>query len=998
MKGAWLVNVRCSCGRRAIPFRLVTCLAGLSLLQPAPVLADRRPALLTWWVESPLIKVSPGYQAPARMRHRVDIYAARNEFQPFQIVLRSDGEDSAGIDVELSDFTASGRAEISKDHATVYLERFVNVTRPSLTGGATGLWPDPLVPRVDRYFHERRNAFPFRILKGQDQPLWIEVFVPEDARPGTYSASASVLENGRLKFSVPLSLTVWAFALPSTSSLKSSFGLNGVTALKQHRGSYTSDADLYALTRTYTQAALQHRISIHGGSLTPPKYSYQDGEITIDWRRYDDEVGPSLDGTAIPAGEPLHGAKATTTELRLPGAFDSEAQQSLYLTAWMKHFRNKGWQDRLFLYLWDEPTPDLYPKLLDRARIVFGADPEIRSLVTVPFTSKLEKTVQIWVSLVNCLEKRPGFDDFCREKPSLDAYSSELEKGKSLWFYQSCASHGCTGQGGQYFAGWPSYMIDASGMSNRVMQWIAWKYGISGELYYSMNEAWAHGGDPWTDLRLYGGNGDGTLLYPGRPALIGGRTDIPIESIRLKLIREGMQDYEYLTLLADVCGKQSAADYADRIVQKPWMWETRPEILPEIRLENGKNARPGYPDADCREISGADDVMPNHGLAVRSLVESGVESGVGSGLVAPEVVESVRKHFPRSPRGRAASIKKPAPQERCEQFAALLSRVHMPDCEEGPSQADPRREGRELARSRVPPECIAAAVSRHVDTCVSLLSHQDRGIPEHTRALVRWGADYLFNLLAGYNDYVMVEREAIEQQLEETDRRFREFATELGDAYEKERRRLAQDLHDEVGHDLIVLKLYIELIARDLRTGDVGRLRRKLNESVSLIQHAIKSVRHLTFALGPAAWSKEGFVSAIRLYVRQFAARTGLKVRFSAGQLKTTLPADYENALYKVLQGSLANAAAHADAKKVNINLSSRKDSVVMTVADDGKGFDAARKMKMLPQSFGLRAMRERIELLGGTIQFSSGGTRRGATGQGTTIELRLPVRQACIS
>lgn len=377
--------------------------------------------------------------------------------------------------------------------------------------------------------------------------------------------------------------------------------------------------------------------------------------------------------------------------------------------------------------------------------------------------------------------------------------------------------------------------------------------------------------------------------------------------------------------------------------------------------------------------------MPNSGLAVRR------------SLVAPGSVKSLRDHTHRSSRARAASSRKSATTEQCEQFAEFLSRLRMPDCEDGTSQADPGREGRELARSGVPPECIAISVSRHVETCVSLLSPQDPGILEHISGLVRWGGDYLFNLLAGYNDYVMVEREAIEQQLDETDRRFREFATELGDAYEKERRRLAQDLHDEVGHDLIVLKLYIELITRDLRTGDVGRLRRKLNESVTLIQHAIKSVRHLTFALGPAAWSKEGFVSAVRLYLRQFAARTGLKVRFSAGQLKTTLPADYENALYKVLQGSLANAAAHAGARKVNINLSSRPDSVVMTVADDGKGFDAARKMKLVPQSFGLRAMRERIERLGGTIQFRSGGTQRGASVQGTTVELRLPVRQTCI-
>ncbi len=77
-----------------------------------------------------------------------------------------------------------------------------------------------------------------------------------------------------------------------------------------------------------------------------------------------------------------------------------------------------------------------------------------------------------------------------------------------------------------------------------------------GELYYSMNEAYGHSNDPWTNVRLFGGNGDGTLFYPGRPDRIGGHTDIPIESIRLKLIREGMEDYEYLALLARLDGRK----------------------------------------------------------------------------------------------------------------------------------------------------------------------------------------------------------------------------------------------------------------------------------------------------------------------------------------------------------------------------------------------------------------------------------------------------------
>ncbi len=168
----------------------------------------------------------------------------------------------------------------------------------------------------------------------------------------------------------------------------------------------------------------------------------------------------------------------------------------------------------------------------------------------------------------------------------------------SLWFYQSCASHGCNIVGGHYFTGWPSYIIDVPGASNRVMQWIAWKYRIDGELYYSVDEAYGRGKDPWDSVFLVGGNGDGTLFYPGRPDHIGGRTDIPIESIRLKLIREGMEDYEYLALLAKLGGAKSADEYADRIVKKPYRWESQPETFLKVRQDVGETldrlaARPG---------------------------------------------------------------------------------------------------------------------------------------------------------------------------------------------------------------------------------------------------------------------------------------------------------------------------------------------------------------------------------------------------------------------
>ena len=519
---------------------------------------------------------------------RADLYAGRNEFEPFQIVLRGKAKDLPGVDIEFSDLRTPGGAEISRNNVTVYLEQFLNLDRPSSLEGAAGWWPDPLLPRTDRYANERRDAFPFTVLRGRSQPLWVEIFVPAATTPGKYQGSARITLRGREQFSVPISLTVWNFVLPSTASLKSSFGLSGIAALKQHRGRYTNDKDLHSITRLYAKAALVHRLSIHVGSMVSPALAYDAGKMQLDWRLYDTEIGPFLDGAAIAEGEPLYGARATSVDLRTLAALDSEEQQVSYWTEWTKHFQQKGWLDRLFLYLWDEPATGDFPKVLQRGRVSVRADPRVRNLVTTPFSAKLEKVVQIWVPLVNCLELKPGYPDFCDATPPREVYAAEIQQGKSLWFYQSCASHGCNIVGGPYFTGWPSYMIDMPGAANRVMQWLAWKFRIEGELYYSMNEGYAGGQDPWTNVRLSGGNGDGNLFYPGRPDRIGGRTDIPIESIRLKLIREGMEDYEYLALLAKLSRSKAADEYADRIVKKPYLWESRPETFLKVRQELGE--------------------------------------------------------------------------------------------------------------------------------------------------------------------------------------------------------------------------------------------------------------------------------------------------------------------------------------------------------------------------------------------------------------------------
>src|SRR5262249_43552600 len=145
-----------------------------------------------------------------------------------------------------------------------YLERYLDFAQPSSIAGKPGEWPDALVPRVDRYFGEKRSAFPFKVASHRNQPVWIEVYVPPPTPPGKYEGVVTLLLNGAPIQTIPMALHVAKFVLPSTSSMRTSFGLNGLTAMRQHTGKpYTNDDDVIRFTSLYRKAALWHRLSVH---------------------------------------------------------------------------------------------------------------------------------------------------------------------------------------------------------------------------------------------------------------------------------------------------------------------------------------------------------------------------------------------------------------------------------------------------------------------------------------------------------------------------------------------------------------------------------------------------------------------------------------------------------------------------------------------------------------------------------------------------------------
>ncbi|MEZ3181635.1 sensor histidine kinase [Streptomyces pimonensis] len=199
-------------------------------------------------------------------------------------------------------------------------------------------------------------------------------------------------------------------------------------------------------------------------------------------------------------------------------------------------------------------------------------------------------------------------------------------------------------------------------------------------------------------------------------------------------------------------------------------------------------------------------------------------------------------------------------------------------------------------------------------------------------------------------------------------------------AQEGERRRLAQELHDEVGQSMTTVLLALKRAADEASEP----LRGELRQAQEITREGLDEVRRLVRRLRPGVLDDLGLVSAVTSLTTEFATHTGLRVlrRFAPG-----LPApdhEAELVIYRVAQESPANAARHAEARCVEVSLRGADGCVVLEVADDGRGIGAAH------EGAGLRGMRERALLIGATLDItSSGGTS--APPAGTRIRLTVP-------
>jgi signal transduction histidine kinase len=236
--------------------------------------------------------------------------------------------------------------------------------------------------------------------------------------------------------------------------------------------------------------------------------------------------------------------------------------------------------------------------------------------------------------------------------------------------------------------------------------------------------------------------------------------------------------------------------------------------------------------------------------------------------------------------------------------------------------------------------------------------------------------------IAAYLSVVIREAHA-EQERMRAEAARGELLAQLVTAQEEERRRIALELHDQLGQYVTALMLGLKALQD---SGELAGANERLQQLLRLADQLGEEAHRLAWELRPSALDDLGLQGTLRNYLEEWARRFRLAVDFHSNGLLDRLPAQIETALYRITQEALTNVAKHAQARHVSVILERRQGRVLAIVEDDGRGFDTVEVLERAhtARRMGLVGMHERARLIGGELEIES------APGEGTTIYVRV--------
>ncbi len=229
----------------------------------------------------------------------------------------------------------------------------------------------------------------------------------------------------------------------------------------------------------------------------------------------------------------------------------------------------------------------------------------------------------------------------------------------------------------------------------------------------------------------------------------------------------------------------------------------------------------------------------------------------------------------------------------------------------------------------------------------------------------------------------IIERVRVERRLRKSRKDLRNLATFLESVREKERTRVAREIHDELGQTLSLFK--IQLGALQKRTADPQKHATQIKSLEELIDNAIVTVQKIATDLRPPILDHLGLAAAIEWQAQDFQERSGIQCHIETfGDVSKVSP-EVATALFRIFQEAFTNVVRHAEATEVYLSLKNAENTLTMTIEDNGKG--VTEEQIHATQSIGLIGIRERVHCLDGNVEF------KGAFMQGTTVTIKIPLK-----
>lgn len=477
------------------------------------------------WFESALEKVfrEDVPEPKGEVNPAVHISLARNERESFQVVVRPpEGKDIEQVECRVHDLTSSRTdGHISADDIQVFNVAYHPVVVPTNFEGPTGEWPDALLPFQ-----------PFKAAGGQCTPVWFTVHAAADVSPGEYMGMLEVVAPAMEPAELWMEVTVQDFALPSRSALKTDFGFfpEGALGAVQRAGSKLGSTELFS---RYLTNALAHRVTLRELAEFPE----QSAGYATDLAGFAPQVKRLLERGISSLSVPVSLLDAPES-LRQADAFVAEHRLG----------------DRVFCQIASEPPSPVWPQALERIQTWKSIAPHIPVMATTaglePF---LPDSLDIWGVHLQVF-------DTLNNEPVL----KRIGAGKEVWWYVNYCPPRPYG----------NFFLDFAAIEHRILFWQAWVLGVRGFHYWAVN-AVEPGQDPYlSQLDATPVNGNGVLVYPG--------SDGPVNSIRWEIIRDGIEDYDYLTILADRLRKARQAGGREGLVTQAEAALNLQEVVPDL--------------------------------------------------------------------------------------------------------------------------------------------------------------------------------------------------------------------------------------------------------------------------------------------------------------------------------------------------------------------------------------------------------------------------------